>query len=83
MVAVFYDIAGVVIAVVYGRGDKMLVQKRPLESGTDTEIDLIEREMEGGVIIEQPSEFDDDTLDRRLGVFLSIEERVRVRQLDR
>ena len=72
-----------VIALVYVRGDKMLVQKRPLESGTDMEIDLIEHEMEGGVIIEQPFEFDDDAFYRGLGGLLSIEERVRVRQLDR
>ena len=34
----------------------MLVRKAPLTSGTDTEIDLIEREMEGGVFVEQPSD---------------------------
>ena len=61
----------------------MLVQKRPLESGADTEIDLIERELEGGVIIEQPFDLDEDTVDRRFGGLLQIEERVRVRQLER
>ena len=31
----------------------MLELKKPLESGRDTEIDLIEREMEGGVLVVQ------------------------------
>ena len=61
----------------------MLVQKRPLESGTDTEIDLIEREMEGGVIIEQPLDLDEDFFEDRFGGLLQIEEGVRNRQLDR
>lgn len=37
----------------------MLRRKAPLQSGTDTEIDLIEREMEGGVFIEQPLEIEE------------------------
>ena len=61
----------------------MLVQKRPLESGTDTEIDLIEREMEGGVIIEQPFDLDEEFFEDRFGGLPQVEEGVRVRQLDR
>jgi hypothetical protein len=61
----------------------MLVQKRPLESGTDTEIDLIEREMEGGVIIEQAFDLDDDFVEERLAGLVRIEEGMRIRQLDR
>jgi len=61
----------------------MLVQKRPLDNGTDTEIDLLEREMEGGVIIEQPFELDEGVVDSRFGGLLRIEESLRVRQLDR
>jgi hypothetical protein len=61
----------------------MLTQKRPLENGADTEIDLIEHEMEGGVIIEQPFDFGEDFVEARLGGLLQIEEGVRVRQLHR
>ena len=32
----------------------MLVRMEPLQSGRDTEIDMIEREMEGGVVVIQP-----------------------------
>ncbi len=34
----------------------MLVRMAPLQSGRDTEIDMIEREMEGGVLVIQPRE---------------------------
>ena len=41
----------------------MLSRKAPLQSGTDTEIDLIEREMEGGVFVEQPLESEEEVED--------------------
>lgn len=44
----------------------MLHRKAPLQSGTDTEIDLIEREMEGGVIVEQPLEVEERHVETRL-----------------
>ena len=37
----------------------MLVRKEPLLSGRDTEIDMIEREMEGGVVVVQPLDADE------------------------
>ena len=51
----------------------MLVRKAPLTSGTDTEIDLIEREMEGGVIVEQPLEFREHHVERRGGAEEKVE----------
>ena len=33
---------------------KLLERMAPLRSGRDTEIDMIEREMEGGVVVIQP-----------------------------
>ena len=59
----------------------MLRRKRPLESGTDTEIDLIEREMEGGVIIEQPlePEVHEHSVEEKLGGLTEVEEHVDVR----
>ena len=60
----------------------MLRRKAPLQSGTDTEIDLIEREMEGGVIIEQPAETDEKHVDSKLGGLVEVEEHVQVRKLN-
>jgi len=60
----------------------MLSRMAPLQSGTDTEIDLIEREMLGGVIIEQPPEIDENHVEKRLGGLVEIEEHVEVRRLD-
>jgi hypothetical protein len=61
----------------------MLLRKRPLESGSDTEIDLIEREMEGGVIVEQPLEIHEHSIEERLGGLVEVEEDVDVRELRR
>lgn len=61
----------------------MLRLKPPLESGTDTEIDLIEREMEGGVIVEQPLEVHEHSVEEKLGGLVEVEEHVDVRQLRR
>ena len=61
----------------------MLVRKAPLTSGTDTEIDLIEREMEGGVIVERPLELHQHYVVDRLGGLVEVEEHVDVRNLKR
>jgi hypothetical protein len=55
----------------------------PLESGTDTEIDLIEREMEGGVFVEQPLEVHEHSVEDTLGGLVEVEEHVDVRELRR
>ena len=60
-----------------------MVRKAPLSSGTDTEIDLIEREMLGGVTVEQPFELHEHYVVERLGGLVEVEERVDVRQLRR
>ena len=60
----------------------MLRRKPPLESGTDTEIDLIERQMEGGVTVEQPLEVHEYSKDQKLGGLVGVEEQVDVRELD-
>jgi hypothetical protein len=41
----------------------LLELKKPLESGRDTEIDLIEREMEGGVLVVQTPSIHEDLAD--------------------
>ena len=58
----------------------MLKLKAPLTSGTDTEIDLIEREMEGGVYIELPLEIHESHTGEDLAGLIEIEEHVKVRQ---
>jgi hypothetical protein len=67
----------------------MMVERRePLQSGRDTEIDMIEREMEGGVVVIQPQEVDEHSAvheqseDERLGGLVGIERHVDVRELD-
>lgn len=59
----------------------MLNLMGPLTSGTDTEIDMIEREMEGGVSVEQPVEIHEHSVEERLGGLIGIEEHVEVREL--
>lgn len=59
----------------------MLVRKEPLESGRDTEIDMIEREMEGGVVVLQPPDVHERYSDKRLGGLINVEEDVEVREL--
>ena len=61
----------------------MLMRKEPLESGRDTEIDMIEREMEGGVVVIQPLDVHEHYTEGRLGGLVSIEEDVRVHELFR
>lgn len=59
----------------------MISRKAPLESGRDTEIDMIERLMEGGVVVIQPLEIHEYAVENRLGGLVEVEERVDVREL--
>ena len=45
----------------------------PLSSGRDTEIDMIEREMEGGVLVIQPLDVHEHSVERRLGGLIDVE----------
>jgi hypothetical protein len=58
----------------------MISRLHPLESGRDTEIDMIEREMEGGVVIIQPPEVHEHHSGARLGGLIEIQEQVDVRE---
>ena len=60
----------------------MIVRLEPLRSGRDTEIDMIEREMEGGVVVIQPLEVHEHDVEERLGGLIGVEEHVDVRELD-
>ena len=59
----------------------MLSRLEPLQSGRDTEIDMIEREMEGGVVVIQPLDVYEDYDDNRLGGLIRIEEHVEVHEM--
>ena len=59
----------------------VLDRLEPLRSGRDTEIDMIEREMEGGVVIIQPPEVHEHHVDERSGGLVTIEEQVDIREL--
>jgi hypothetical protein len=61
--------------------DTMIVRKAPLQSGRDTEIDMIERQMEGGVLVVQPLEVHEHSVENRLGGLVEIEEDVEVRPI--
>lgn len=56
----------------------MVRRLEPLSSGRETEIDMIEREMEGGVLIIQPLEVHDHTAQTHLGGLIGVEEDVEV-----
>jgi hypothetical protein len=60
----------------------MLRRLEPLRSGRDTEIDMIEREMEGGVVVIQPVEVHEHSVEDHLGGLVSVEESVDVHELD-
>ena len=53
----------------------------PLSSGRDTEIDMIEREMEGGVLVIQPLDVHEHSVERRLGGLIDVEEDVQVYEI--
>ena len=59
----------------------MIRRLSPLSSGRDTEIDMIEREMEGGVVIIQPPEIHEHYSEERFGGLVAVEEHVEVREL--
>ena len=50
----------------------------PLSSGRDTEIDMIEREMEGGVLVIQPLDVHEHSVEPRLGGLIGVEKEVQV-----
>ncbi len=60
----------------------MISRLEPLNSGRDTEIDMIEREMEGGVVIIQPPDVHEHDIEHRLGGLIGIEKHVEVRELE-
>ncbi len=60
----------------------MLCRLEPLRSGRDTEIDMIEREMEGGVVVIQPMEVHEHSVEGHLGGLISVEEHVEVHEAD-
>jgi hypothetical protein len=59
----------------------MIHRKEPLESGRDTEIDMIERQMEGGVVVLQPLDVHEHSVEERLGGLVEVEEHVEVHEL--
>jgi hypothetical protein len=59
----------------------MIDRLEPLLSGRETEIDMIEREMEGGVVVIQPPEVHQDYAENRLAGLVGIEEHVEVREM--
>lgn len=60
----------------------MVRRLEPLESGRDTEIDMIEREMEGGVVVIQPAEVHEQTTHTRAGGLISVEKDVEVFEIE-
>lgn len=62
----------------------MLQRLEPLRSGRDTEIDMIEREMLGGVVVIQPPEVPPEVhehhVEDRVGGVVHLEEHVAVRE---
>jgi hypothetical protein len=59
----------------------VLARLEPLHSGRDTEIDMIEREMEGGVVIIQPLDWHDHYTDQKAGGLFGVEGDITVQQL--
>jgi hypothetical protein len=59
----------------------MVVLKAPLQSGTDTEIDMIERQMEGGVVVLQPLDTHEHSMEKKIGGLVEIEEHVEARPI--
>lgn len=61
----------------------MLARLEPLQSGRETEIDMIEREMEGGVVVIQPLDLHDEHYsEERAGGLFGIEGDIEVHQLE-
>jgi hypothetical protein len=62
------------------QGDIVIDRLTPLGSGRDTEIDMIEREMEGGVVVIQPPEVHEHHVEDRVGGLIRVEEQVDIRE---
>ena len=56
----------------------MIHRLEPLSSGRETEIDMIEREMEGGVLVIQPPDEHEHEAGMRLGGLVRIKKDVQV-----
>lgn len=69
------------IALLLYAGTVMIDRLEPLHSGRETEIDMIEREMEGGVVVIQPLEVHEHYSEHRLGGIVGIEEDVEVHEM--
>ena len=59
----------------------MIRRLEPLSSGRETEIDMIEREMEGGVLVIQPPDVHEHAADVRVGGLVSVEKDVQVYEI--
>ncbi len=61
----------------------MIVRKAPLQSGRDTEIDMIERQMEGGVVVLQPLDIHEHSVEKekKIGGLVEREEHVEARPI--
>jgi len=59
----------------------IIQRKEPLKSGRETEIDMIEREMEGGVLVDRPLDVHQHSVEDRPGGLVEVEEHVDVRDL--
>ena len=59
----------------------MIDRLEPLRGGRDTEIDMIEREMEGGVVVIQPLEIHEHYREGHLGGLVAVEEDIEVRPM--
>ena len=77
-IASHFLISGVPLALKRDADTYMVERLEPLSSGRDTEIDMIEREMEGGVLVIQPAEVHEHTTETRLGGLVNVEEHVEV-----
>jgi hypothetical protein len=60
---------------------EMLQRLEPLRNGRDTEIDMIEREMEGGVVVIQPADTHEHDVEDRVVELVRVEKYVYVREL--
>jgi hypothetical protein len=69
------------LATLIAVGKTMLARLEPLQSGRETEIDMIEREMEGGVVVIQPLDWHDHYTDQSAGGLLDVEGDITVQQL--
>ena len=81
MIVSHFSISGVPLALMGSQRRLMVRRLEPLASGRDTEIDMIEREMLGGVIIIQPVDVHERTAETRLAGLIHVEEDVEVSEI--